>query len=202
MGEFANPELLTVTVLEPWNPLRVFIYSRNNQEITLLDHSLAVQQKIAVDPAWAIEPFLASPSIDNDFWVLDNADKSLKRIDHQTKAVAREVSLKMPAGSDPDFIFLREYQNLIFLIDWKSGVLIFSTVGNLIHKIESRNLEYIGFLGEEFYYLEEGKLKFYDLYTEERHEITVDPSARFIYVTDERMILVRSAAVEIDEFKQ
>lgn len=201
MSEFSNPQAHAITLLEPWNPLKVFIYARDRQEILFLDRGMEFQQKIAIDPSLAIDPYLACPSIDNNFWLLDKADLSLKKINVNTYAVLEEIDLKPAAGQAPDFTFLREYQNLLFLIDQKTGIVILSIHGKPIHTLKANDPGYIGFLGQEVYRLENGKITFYDLYTEEQHELRVDPMAQFVLITDERLILVKKATVEVLEYK-
>ena len=200
MNEFSNPEAYPITILEPWNPLRVFIYCRAQQKIVLLDHHLQFLQAVSIDPSLAIEPYLVSPSV-NNFWILDKADYSLKKIDFNTSRVIEEVSVKMVAGADHDFTFLREYQNELFLIDQKAGIDILSNLGKAIHTFPVKNMNSLGFLGQEIYYLENGKVHFYDLYSEDRHELAVDPSAQFVLLTDERMVLIKKSTVEVWEYK-
>jgi len=200
MNEFSNPEGYPITILEPWNPLRVFVYCREQQKIILLDHQLELLQTVSIDPSLAVDPYLVSPSV-NNFWILDKADFSLKKIDFKTSRVIEEVSLKLAAGAEHDFTFLREYQNQLFLIDRKSGIDILSNLGKGIHTFPVRNAGYIGFLGQEIYYLESGKVYFYDLYSEDRHELAVDPSALFVLLTDERMVLIKKSTVEVWEYK-
>ena len=200
IDEFSNREAYPITILEPWNPLRVFVYCREQQKIVLLDHHLEFLQAVSIDPSLAVEPYLASPSV-NNFWILDKADYSLKKIDFKTSRVIEEVSVKLAAGAKPDFTFLREYQNQLFLIDQKSGIHILSNLGKPIHTFPVKNTSYLGFLGQEIYYLENGTVHFYDLYSEDRHELSVDPSAQFVLLTDERMVLIKKSTVEVWEYK-
>jgi hypothetical protein len=190
-----------VTQLEPWNPLRVFAYLRDRQEIVFLDRTFEVLQRTPVDSSLAFKPWLASPSFGNSFWILDQADFTIKKADMKTGAITGEAVLTLPAGSKPDFTYLREYQNLLFLVDQKTGISVYSVVGKLIVSFPLTNPLYVGYLGEEIYYLENGILKFYDLYTEDRREFAVDPQARFAFVTDERLLLVKDASVEVWEYK-
>jgi hypothetical protein len=201
MSEYSNGEHRPLTLLEPWNPLRLFTYSQDKQDIILLDHNLELLQKIPVDPAWAIEPVLGSQSSDNNFWILDASDLSLKKIESKSNSVLREVILKTSDKANTDLIYLREYQGFLFLVDRNSGISIFNQVGTLMKKIPAKNQEYVGFLGEEFYYLEDGKLIFFDLDTEAIREVKVDADARFVMVTDERMIVVKAGQVQVFEFK-
>ncbi len=200
MNEFSNPESYAITILEPWNPLRVFIYCRDRQQIVLLDHHLEFLQTVSIDPSLAVEPYLVSPSV-NNFWILDKADYSLKKIDFKTSRVMEEVSVKLLPGAEHDFTFLREYQNQLFLIDRKSGIDILSNLGKPIHTFPVKQARYLGFLGQEIYYLENGTIHFYDLYSEDRHELAVDPSAVFVLLTDERMVLIKKSTVEVWEYK-
>jgi len=200
MDEFSNPEAYPITLVDPWNPLRVFVYCRELQKIVLLDHHLELLQTVSIEPSLAVEPYLVSPSV-NNFWILDKADYSLKKIDFKTSRVLEEVSVKLVAGAEHDFTFLREYQNQLFLIDRKSGIDILSNLGKAIHTFPVRNARYLGFLGQEIYYLENGTIHFYDLYSEDRHELVVDPSAQFVLLTDERMVLIKKSSVEVWEYK-
>jgi len=200
MDEFINPEAYPITLLDPWNPLRVFVYCREQQKIVLLDHHLELLQTVPIEPSLAVEPYLVSPSV-NNFWILDKADYSLKKIDFKTSRVLEEVSVKLVAGAEHDFTFLREYQNQLFLIDRKSGIDILSNLGKAIHTFPVRNARYLGFLGQEIYYLENGTIHFYDLYSEDRHELAVDPTAEFVLLTDERMVLIKKSTVEVWEYK-
>lgn len=201
MASFSNLERIEISNVEPWNPLSVFVYSSAAQEIELLDPSLVRQQRIAVDQSLAIEPAMACPGINNTYWLLDKSDLSLKKIDLKNSGVIVQIDLnKITHPVQPNYVALREYQNMIFLVDQTTGVEIYSIVGKRIHKIEAARLSYIGFLGQELYYLQDGNLRFYDLYTEETHQLPVGNSKQAL-ATDERLILVNADSIEIFEYK-
>jgi hypothetical protein len=201
LRETTTPGSQNVTLLEPWNPLRIFVYSKEKNQITLLDHNLGVLNVIPVDPAWAIDPVLACPGTLNSFWVLDRSDLSLKWIDSKTKAVQREMPLSLPlTGKNPDFVFMREYQNLLFLVDRNSGIFIVNTIGKLVNSIAVPGLSYVGFSGEDFYYLQNGKIKFIDLYNEGHQEFDIEP-AQVALATDLRLFVIRGSAVEVRDFR-
>jgi hypothetical protein len=201
MASFSNLERIEISQIEPWNPLSVFIFSSPIREIELLDRSLIRLERISVDQSLAIEPSLACPSSNNTYWLFDRADLTLKKIDLKSSGVDLQIELNKVARSIlPNYIALREYQNMIFLIDLASGIEIYSIVGKRIHKIEAPGISYFGFLGQELYYLEAGNLKFYDLYTEELHQFSVGKVKQAL-ATDERLILVNADSIEIFEYK-
>lgn len=202
MASFSNLERIEISQIEPWNPLSVFIFSSPIREIELLDRSLIRLERISVDQSLAIEPALACPSSNNTYWLYDRADLTLKKIDLINSGVDLQIELNKVARSvPPNYIALREYQNMIFLIDLTTGIEIYSIVGKRINKIEAPGISYFGFLGQELYYLEAGNLKFYDLYTEELHQFSVGNDVKQALATDERLILVNADSIEIFEYK-
>ncbi len=200
MNEFKNTAGWTVTLLEPWNPLRVFIYSRDKQKIILLDHDMQILQTIGIDSSLAVESSLAAPSV-NNYWLLDKTDYSLKKVESRTAEVLSEINVKPKNSKQSEFSFVREYQNQIFLLDPTSGIYIFSYVGKPIRFFPATGVTYIGFLGQELYYLDQQALHFYDLYTEDLRQQPVSPSARIVLVTDERMIIVNEKGVQVWAYK-
>jgi hypothetical protein len=79
------------------------------------------------------------------------------------------VSLHVPlelvlAGQEPLFGSLREYQNLVFLHDSRSGVLVFDNAGNFRSKIATGAAGPVGFYGDELYFVRDGELHFVHLY--------------------------------------
>lgn len=193
-----NSENISV---EAWNPLQVFAYSSDARAYNVLDHTLQNEKTIQLDSSFAISPHLLSPGNENSIWILDAVDYSVKKIDTKKAAVIFESQLRAPGWDDaPMLIQMREYQNLVFLLDLRSGISIFTSLGKLVRTIEESNIRYFNFMGEELYFLKENKIIFFDLYTEERRELKIDTGYRFALVTDERLILVRHDSVELFEF--
>jgi len=94
---------------------------------------------------------------------------------------------------------MREYQNLIFLLDKNTGIVIYNTVGKKINQLKT-DANNFGFFGEELYFLQEGKVVFFDLYTEKIRLVDVG-EGKFVLVTDERILLVKeNGRVALFEF--
>jgi hypothetical protein len=155
----------SITALHPWNPLNVFIYNRHKQTLLFLDRTLNIVERKAIDPSLAIEPSLAcAGNNNNNYWLYDKADQSIKKINLPNGTISFDIDLTKVYGSQiPGLVYLREYQNQLFLLDKKAGIKIISITGKLIQSFPSEEISNIGFLGEELYYLENGTLKFYDL---------------------------------------
>jgi hypothetical protein len=177
------------TLIEPWYHPRIFAYNREQQHYVFYDHNLEFPQVSKIDPAVAVTPFLVCPTNDNKLLVLDQADWSIKKINPNTNKVLSEFNVDTVGLQNPSFTYLREYQNLIFLLDKNSGILVFSNLGKKINHINCK-IENFGFYGEELFYLADDNVRFFDLYSEKTRDVKAEPG-KFVIVTDERIFLVK-----------
>lgn len=177
------------TLIEPWYHPSIFIYDRASQKYFSYGRFFENPNEYSLPPEFAIEPYLVCPTHDNRLWILDKADYSLKKINPLSREIQNEFLLDTGSAS-PEFIYLKEYQNLIFLQEKDYGIWIVNTLGKVITKIEIKNLGNFGFFGQELYYLENNTIHFFNLLTEERHDLSVAGNLKFAIVTDERILTV------------
>jgi hypothetical protein len=177
------------TMIEPWFHPRIFCYHRKTQKIIYYDHNIESPQEEQIDSSVAISPFLACPTNDNKFLILDEADWSLKRVQPGSDKVLMEFNIDTTGlHKKPSFNYLREYQNLIFLHDPQAGIFIFNNLGKKVNQLKV-NTNNFGFFGEELFYLVDDKIVFFDLYTEKYRDQVIG-RGKFAIVTDERIFLV------------
>ncbi len=177
------------TLIEPWYHPSIFIYDCATQNYFSYGRFFEEVKEYKVAPELAIEPYLICPTHDNRLWILDKADYSLKKVNPLKQEMINEFTLDL-GSSTPEFTYLREYQNLIFLQEKNSGIWIINTLGKIINKIEINKSANFGFFGQELYYLENNIIQFVDLLTEVRHELPLNGDLKFAIVTDERILTV------------
>ncbi|TXI71168.1 MAG: hypothetical protein E6Q41_00590 [Cyclobacteriaceae bacterium] len=189
-----------VTLVEPWFQPTIFVYNRNKQHYNLLDRKFENSSTYAVDSAWAIEPLLVCPTHDNRLWILDQADWSLKKVLPATNQVIHEFNLAPENFEQAEFSYLREYLNLVFLLDKNSGILILNHLGNTIERISAPGIAGFYFFGDEMYFVQNGKLKYFNLITSQWREHPIPVNAVQAIITDERLITL-SPSKEATLFK-
>jgi hypothetical protein len=187
------------TLFDPSNAIRLLVYYKKDQQFSWLSPDLSVNPFQPVDASLAIDPSLICPSGDQNLWILDNADLSLKKVNLRDSRLLSEFSVT-DQFKENRFTLMREYQNFLFLLDPKTGIMVYNSLGRLMRKVQTIGLANFNFLGEELYYTENAKIKFLDLFTAEARELPLPEPARFVLLTDERMILTTSNRVEIFEF--
>jgi hypothetical protein len=185
-------------LLEAWPLMRIYDYQKTEQQFLVFDHNLDVVDILKIDPAFAVEPQLATPSPDlKSYWILD-INNSVKKIDLASNTVSLESEcLKNIQGQ---FIFLREYQSMLFVLDFNSGIYMINKLGQLVSSIDVEGIRYFSFAGEDLYYLQENKLHFYDIFNRDTYSIEVPPGNKFAIATDEKLILIKDGLAEIFEF--
>lgn len=180
-----------IDLLEPWFHPSIFIFDRANKKTIRYGRHFDNPVEIEIDASWAIEPYLATVRANNHIWILDKADFSLKHINPISGAMVSEFSIDTAQfARKPNFTQLREYQNLVFVLDENSGILIFSIIGNQIAHIKKAGIRNFNFVGEELYYPSGNTIIFFDLSTEATREVKVEGNNLFSLVTDERIILI------------
>ena len=184
------------TLFDPRDGARLFSFYRDKREYNYMNPMFDVINSYQIDSAFVTEPWLACSSGDYNLWIIEAADGSLKKINTREGQVEVDVKLNstLPVA---DITFLREYQSFVFLLDSLSGIHIFNSMGKFIKSIPGNNITYFNFLGEELYYLEEGKLKFFDLFSAETRELALKQPCAFALLSDERLFLIQKNSVGI-----
>jgi hypothetical protein len=176
------------TEIEPWYHPSIFIYQREEQKYFTYGRFFENKQTHLVPPQFAIEPYLVCPTHDNMLWIFDKADYSMKKINPLSEQILIEFLIEN-TSSKPDFEFLKDYQNLIFLKEKSGELWIVNTMGKVINKILISQSNF-NFFGQELYYLDGNTIRFLNLLTEEKYELTLDSNPKFAIVTDERILIV------------
>jgi|SRR6478609_9707588 len=186
------------TLVEPWYHPKIFVYDQRDQQIAIYDRNFQSPDIRQLEPSTAIKPLLACPTNDNKLLVLDGADLSIKKVNPSNNEVTAEFYVDS-AESKPNFVYMRDYQNLIFLLDKNSGIVFYNTVGKKINQLKT-DANNFGFFGEELYFLQDDKVVFFDLYTEKTRLVEVG-KGKFVLVSDERILLVKeNGRVALFEF--
>lgn len=169
---FSPARLGRITLIDAWNPLRLFLFYEELQSILILDRFLT--QTVGYDLS-AGEAFgfikLACPSQDHTFWLIDESYKGLIKYD----PMAKQVVFKMPFNNaipvDSGVLYMREYQNLLFVSLSGGGLVYFDNFGNYLGKIGTREaVRFFGFLKNQVYFLQGRVLQYVELYREEIKE--------------------------------
>jgi hypothetical protein len=181
---FSPPKLADITLLEAWQTMRVFVFYRDLQEFLILDRFLNPVAQYPINQEVIGFAQMASLSADNSIWLWDSRDFSLKKYDPKNDILAVHTSFDLIfKPKNYEINFMREYQNLLIINDKTTGILLFDNLGNYKKTLAYPNLNYIGILGDELYFLQNNQLIFYDLYQLKERKIELPQLAAWRFAT-------------------
>lgn len=185
------------TLFDPRDGARLFAYYRETQEYEFMSPTFETVSGFRIDSSFAIQPWLICPSGDHRLWVLDQADHSLKKINPNEGVVEVEVVIDSTIiGDVRNFTTMRDYQGFVFLHNPR-GILIFSSMGRYLRTIEAPGVASFNFLGEELYFAEAGRIRFFDLFSAEFRETNAGFLQGEVLLTDIRLFHIRPRSVDI-----
>ncbi|QKG55417.1 hypothetical protein GKZ68_01440 [Hymenobacter sp. BRD128] len=154
-----------VAVIEAWNQNSLLVFYDDRQQVLLLDRFLAPLSEIRLADYIAGTVRTATLAPDGLLWLLDESALTLREFDPQALRVVQSTPLDLIIGhSRPDFRFMRQYQNNVYLVDHTSGIFVFDNLGNYRKKLPFTGLDFITFRGDELAYISGGQLHFFHLY--------------------------------------
>ena len=154
-----------VMQVEAWNTAKVLVFYDDRQQALVLDRFLSPISELALLTYLDGQARVLTLAPDDRYWLLNESDLTLRQFDSTQKRFTISTPLDLLIGrSRPDFRFLREYQNNLYLVDRVSGIYVFDNLGNYRKKIPLPGLTYAGFRGDELYYLAGSEVRFFHLY--------------------------------------
>lgn len=187
-----------VSLMEAWPTLRIFIFYREPQEYLFLDRFLVSNTRYTLRNNVGFIS-MATTSNDNGLWLIDDSDYALKKMDLNFNKVVVNTSLStLPLPEKPEINYMREYQNMLYVNDIHSGILVFDMYGNYLKTLPFKGLEYFNFLGEELYFLRQDRLHFFHLYDFREREIPIPEDKAYgrLLITGKLAYLISESGID------
>ncbi|WP_323757674.1 hypothetical protein [Roseivirga sp.] len=189
-------------IIEAWQGLRVFAFYKDFQEYSFFNRFLSESERYSFNNQQVVSnASLSTIAADNNIWVLDAQELSLKKIDINNNEVISETNLSLILKNEiNNFTYIREYQNLLFISDNKNGILVFDNIGNYLETLPLFNLNFFSFKGSTLISIQNGNILYFDIYTKQKKEVRLpDPSYTFALMENKRVFLFTKSTLDIFE---
>ena len=152
--KYGNPTLLDVS-----NPLKVLLYYKNFSTVIFLDRFLAVRNTINFRNQNIFKVKTLATSYDNNIWIFDEQNVSLKKINDEGKVLSETLDLRQLFDTVPSPGQITDKNNFVYLYDENRGFYIFDYYGSFKNNLPFLNWKHIavygnkimGFKGDTFY---------------------------------------------------
>jgi hypothetical protein len=203
MLNFSPQKLGTVTLLEAWNTIRIFVFYRDFQEYLVLERFLGPMPNNSLNQDQVGFARMATLGSDYNLWLMDETDFSLKKYDRQFNKVLFKTSLELLLDlHEYDINFMREYQNNLYVNDRNSGILVFDVFGSYKKKIAFKGIDFFTFHDDELCYLQNDTLFLFHLYLLSTRAIPLPAGKGYkqVFMRNRKLFAVKPDGVDIYVF--
>ena len=117
------------------NPLRTVLYFKEYRTILVLDRLMHVVNKIDLRKAGIFQVKAVAQSYDNLFWVYDEQESKLKKINEEGKLVFATADLRLVFTEPIVPANIYDFGGYVYIYDGKNGLFIFDYYGALKNRI-------------------------------------------------------------------
>lgn len=162
---FSPKKLGDISLLEAWHGFQIFAFYAEFQEFVLLDRFLTRDTRYPLSQSSVNYVDMCAISSDQNLWIFEENQLRLLKLNLNIRAIELEVPLEFVLdANEHNITFLREYQNLVFLVDEYSGIYVLDNLGNFLRKIDAPGIKNCSFNGEHLFYLQENEVHDINLY--------------------------------------
>ena len=201
LDTFSPPSRGRISSIDAWNPMKILLFYEDRQALLLLDRFLRpISSTDLRDINYEGIAKVATLSADDGFWLFDETNLTLSKLDLRLRKATVETPLNLILDRERfDVRQLREYQNMVYLLDYNNGIYVFDNLGNYKKTIPFKGVASIGFRGNEFYFVQDGQLHFYELYTSERRTVVLPENKQYLtaLVSDKQLYLFTKDKADI-----
>lgn len=190
----------TITSVDAQQALRILIYYKDQQLVGFLDNTLSWHNEPRnLNRAGILSSTAACHSFQNNsFWVFDQDNFSLKRLDRNMKIVSETQNLSAIFDHDFYVIRMKEIQNQLYIQVEDQGLFIFDIFGTFIKKLPIETNGKFKVINQFVYYLENGKLMRYNTKDFEKESLNLPhESVKSFTLTDKKIVLVENGKIFI-----
>ncbi len=179
--KYSPAKKAAISLIDAWQTMRIFIFFRDLQQFQFLDRFLNSSTYFDLDSKEIGYASIATPTHDNNLWIVDESDFTLKKYHVAMGKVVIQSPLNLVVDDIARIGYMREYQNLLFINNGGSSVLVFDNLGNFMRAIPDVKASYFNFLDDEMYMLEDNSIRFINIYTGAERNLAIPNQERYLY---------------------
>lgn len=176
----ASQKMKGVTSIDASIHTRIFYFKKKKKRIGWLSPDLKLLEEKKVSDLNALEPGLACAASMHEWWVVDVASQKVRCISINTDAV--RVEFPIPENFDGKKM---AYNSQHLFLSSENKTFLYDFLGHLVKELEGGN---VNFLGQEFYFLQNKKVEFYDLYSSEARATSIASHGTGVVFLENKML--------------
>lgn len=163
---FSNKYLQSVSTVDVSNPLKILVFYKEISCFQFIDNTLSATSDVIILSDMGIyQPITMCSSTNNGFWIYNAENSQLIRYDHNKQDQTKVSNLSQMLGLNLQPSFMLEQNNILFLSNPETGVLMFDIYGSYMKTLPLKHLSAFQVLGDNIFYFADKKLNTYNIRT-------------------------------------
>ena len=192
-----------ITAIDVRNPMKLFLFSEDQQVIEYLDNTLTKQQEIVdLSPeGFSFVSKAITSSQPDTVWLFDTDNSRVVLYSKKTTQRQQIDNIYGLLGAQM-ITQLLEYNNQLYIVDPTKGIFILDTYGTMVNFLDIKGVFFIQIENDILYYLKERALHFVNLTTKTSEEIMlpIEGVKRF-YKNGQRFYLQTEKGIKVYSIK-
>jgi len=151
---------------------KIFGFFRDQQSYLILDRFLNPLNEANLNPSFVGYATETAYSADNNLWLFDQSDLSIKKINLLNNIVVTSSAIPLVVAEEEwDLLQIEEYQNRLFLYNSSKDIYVFDNLGNYIRKLGINPDCKICFTDGNIVFVQGTQIMLFNIYNNELTEI-------------------------------
>jgi len=160
-----------IASIDVTDPLKILVFYKDFSKIVFLDNTLSPKgDPISLADKGFSQTLLACTSTQNAFWTFDQESFQLYRFDINISVSNKSESFLQESDAMKP-VFMKEYNNFIYLSDTLNGVMVFDRYGTFSKTYILKPLPCFQLIGENLLYIKDQTLHQFNLKSLEENKI-------------------------------
>jgi len=164
-----------LTSIDASNPLKILLFYRDFAKLQLLNNKLSIESTIELRNVGIQQPLVACQSYLDGYWIFDQQDFSLKKIDLNLRIVYQSSNMNQTLGYSLQPESITEANDFIYMNNPATGILVFDKFGSYYKTIPVMGITSFQVIEKNLLYLKDNMLMKFNLSTLDENEIILPP---------------------------
>ncbi len=171
LANFSRSNLGDLRTVDASNPMKILLFYPDFAQLVILNSKLSEQSTINLRASGINQPIVAAVSENDGYWLYDNEDDQLKKLNLNLQVSFQSGNLSQLLGYKVQPKFLVEAGGSLYLNNPTTGILVFDQFGTFYKLLPFKGVNFFQVVDNNLLFIRENKLIRYDSKTAVEQEV-------------------------------
>ena len=202
INQYSNNRFGQITSIDATDPYKIVVFFEDFRTVILLDNQLS-ENGSPIDLQFSdfAQPIMICRAYNTGLWLFDQLLYGIFRVTLSLHTLNRSGNLTQILGYKIEPNFMSEYNNILYLNNPSTGILIFDQYGTYIKNISIVGLESFQVTEKGIFFLDNNKIKKYEFKSLETNELPLpEPNITGLAVNKNRLFILTGNSIKIYDY--